>query len=320
MKKFSILLIVVLLFGFTTMQAQAIDITWVHSNAAAQSEQRAQAGFDAYLEEQGWDWDVSILDSGGSGEETASNVEDAVERGVDAIIVSMADLRAARAPLRNAVEDGIPVFGVDSGYVEELVVDVTSNNYVIGARKSTYMINELGGEGNIVAFKMAEHHGVRKRGNTLDVVLEENPGIEVLAEHNIDYTEFYEDTMETMHDYIMRFGLEEIDAVWAGWDEPGQAAAEAIMAQGGTRDDVFVVGSDGHPTAGEYIRDETPFKATVAQSFEPIGEQVARYIHEIVVEGRSEEEVIPTNTVYMDTPLVTPANLPPEGEYLWDVD
>ena len=49
--------------------AQALELAWVHANAAAQSEARVQAGFDAWLKETGkTDWNVSLLDSGGSGE------------------------------------------------------------------------------------------------------------------------------------------------------------------------------------------------------------------------------------------------------------
>ncbi|MFD2649982.1 hypothetical protein ACFS3B_00075 [Brucella rhizosphaerae] len=49
-------------------------------------------------------------------------------------------------------------------------------------------------------------------------VLKEYPEIKVIAEHNIDYTAFFEDTTSTMQDYASRFG-EEINAVWAPWDE-----------------------------------------------------------------------------------------------------
>ena len=45
----------------------------------------------------------------------------------------------------------------------------------------------LGGTGNVVALTMAEHHGVRKRGNILiENILLENPGITLLEDHNID--------------------------------------------------------------------------------------------------------------------------------------
>ena len=48
--------------------------------------------------------------------------------------------------------------------------------------------------------------------------------------------------------------------------------------------------------------------ATVSQPFEGMGAQVGDWITSIVVEGQSADSVIPSNTVYMDAPLVTKGN------------
>ncbi len=285
-------------------------IAWIHMNAAAQSEHRAKKGFEEYLKSKKYNWEVNAVDSKGSGQTLASNLEDAVQRGVDAIIVSMADLRAAKAALTNAQKANIPVFAIDSGWTEGIIVDITSNNYVMSSKVSSYLIDQLGGKGNIIAFKMAEHHGVRKRGDVLDLIVKENPNIKILESHNIDYGNFYQDTQRTMEDYLSRYG-DQIDAVWAGWDEPAMAAAEAIKQAGFTRDQIKVVGIDGHPPAVEEMRNEkSPLVATVAQGFEVMGEQVANYIFEIVSNGKDPKDVIPSTTIYVDTPLITEKNLP----------
>lgn len=100
------------MLALTAGGAQALELAWVHANAAAQSEQRVKAGFDAWLAETGkTDWNVSLLDSGGSGEATASNIQDAASRGVDAIVITMADLRASRAALDAAKAANIPEIG-----------------------------------------------------------------------------------------------------------------------------------------------------------------------------------------------------------------
>jgi ribose transport system substrate-binding protein len=147
-----------------TASASATNVAWVHSNAAAQSEQRAKAGFDAWLKETAKDWNISVLDSGGSGERTASNIQDAASRGVDAIIVSMSDLRASRAAIDAAVAAKIPVFAIDSGQVDGVLVDVTTNNWAMSASVSPYLLNEMGGKGNLIFLRMAEHHGHPQTG------------------------------------------------------------------------------------------------------------------------------------------------------------
>lgn len=291
----------------TASSAYALDIAWVHSNAAAQSEQRVKAGFDAWLAETGKsDWKVNFLDSGGSGEKTASNIQDAANRGAAAIIVTMSDLRASRAALDAAVAAKIPVFAVDSGYVEGVVVDITTNNWAMSADVSPYLLDQLGGKGGIVFLRMAEHHGTRKRGDVMAQVLKEYPDVKVLAEHNINYTAFFEDTSKTMEDYAARFG-DQIDAVWAPWDEPAQAAINALNAAGIT--DAKVIGIDGHPQAvAEVCKPDSIMIATVSQPFEGMGKQVGEWIDAIVVGGKPAEEVIPSKTVYMDAPLVTKRN------------
>ncbi|MEP6017083.1 MAG: substrate-binding domain-containing protein [Paracoccaceae bacterium] len=213
--------------GFATPKS-AQEIAWVHSNSAAQSEQRVKAGFKAWLAEKGNDWNVSYLDSRGSGED------------------------------------------------------------------------------DIVFLRMASHHGTRKRSDVMEDILKEYGGINVLAEHDIDITAFFEDTTNQMQDYVARFG-NDIDAVWAPWDEPAQAAINVMAAVGLT--DVKVIGIDGHPQAvAEVCKEDNMMIATVSQPFEGMGSQVGDGIKAIVVDGADKSAVIPSNIVYMDAPLVTKNN------------
>ena len=286
--------------------AFATDIAWVHSNAAAQSEQRVKAGFQQWLTDTGKDWNVSFLDSGGSGEKTAANLQDAASRGVDAIIVTMADLRASAAAINEAKAANIPIFTVDSGDIDGTVVDVTTNNWAMSANVSPYFLNQLPKDGKIIFLRMAEHHGTRKRGETMAAILKEYPDIKVLAEHNIDYTAFFEDTTRTMQDYATRFG-DEIDGVWAPWDEPAQAALNALKAVGNTH--AKVIGIDGHPQAIEAVcAPDSQMIATVSQPFETMGSQTGEWIQAIVVDKKDPATVIPSKVVYLDAPLVTKDN------------
>lgn len=291
----------------TVGTAQALEIAMINSNAAAQSDQRTKAGFEAWIADTGKsDWNVSFLDSGGSAEATASNIQDAANRGVAAIVVTMADLRASSAALGAAKAANIPVFAVDSGYVDGVMVDITTNNWAMSSDVSIYLLDQLKGEGNLVFLRMAEHHGTRKRGDVMEVALKEYPGVKVLAEHNIDYTAFFEDTNRTMEDYAARFGAD-IDAVWAPWDEPAQAVVNALNAAG--LSDVKVIGIDGHPQAiAEVCKPDSQMIATVAQPFEKMGAQVGEWIQGVVVEGKPAAEVIPSSIVYMAAPLITKQN------------
>lgn len=293
---------------------EPLAITWILSKATAQADHRALEGLKAYIEDNNLNWTVDVYDGQGAPATAANLLEDAVTRGTDAIILSMVDMRASQAALEHANAGDIPVFTIDSGWTEGVVVDVTSNNFAMGAIINAYLADRLGGEGGVVALKENSHHGVRKRGLLFDVVMSENPGIEVLTEHQIDVTNFYADSKMAMEDFITRFG-DDVDAVFAGWDEPGMAAADAIKEAG--LEDVFVVGIDGNTAAMEYIRNGSPLVATVAQAFEKMGSQTGQYIHAIVVEGQDPDTVIPVKTVYLPTCLITAQNVPPEGVLPW---
>jgi ABC-type sugar transport system substrate-binding protein len=291
-----------LLAGAPVQAAEQLEVAWVHSNASAQSEQRAKDGFQAWLENTDRDWSVSYMDSRGSGQRTANNLQDAVERGVDAIILSMADLRASRAAIDAAIREDIPIFTIDSGWVKGVAVDVTTNNWVMGAMVSAHLLNTMGGKGDIIFLRMAEHHGTRKRAATMETILKEYGDINVLEEHNLDYTAFYEDATNTMQDYAARYG-DEIDAVWAPWDEPAMAAINVLKAND---IDAWVTGVDGHPEAVQMVEDpDSRFLATVAQPFEEMGKFIGRAIVDVVQKDVDPREKWPSHTVYLEAPLIT---------------
>ena len=176
----------------------------------------------------------------------------------------------------------------------------------MSASVSPYLLDQLGGAGNIIFLRMASHHGTRKRSDVMEDILKEYGDIKVLAEHDIDITAFFEDTTNQMQDYVTRFG-EDIDAVWAPWDEPAQAAINVMSAAG--LKDVKVIGIDGHPQAvAEVCKENSMMIATVSQPFEGMGSQVGDWISSIVIDGKEAASVIPSNIVYMDAPLVTKNN------------
>ncbi len=295
-----------------TAEAKDLDIVWIHSGASNQSEQRAYAGFMASVEENGWTWTVSEVNSEDSGDKVANNISDAVAKGCDVIIASMADVRASAAAIQEANDANIPIFTIDSGYTDGVVVDTTSNNYVMAAKVSTYLTDIMGGEGNLCILSATGFAGGRKRGETLYAVLKECSGITVLDDHNIDLTDFYNDSANTMEDWISRFG-DDIDAVWCVWDEPAMAVTNVLAAAGYSRDDVIVTGIDGNESAVQMMRDGSPIIATVAQPFEMMGATTANLIQKYVVQGISWEEAIGATTLYVEAPLITTSNIPDEG-------
>lgn len=304
-------------------QTGPLQIAYINQQQAAQSDQRAQAGFEQWMTDNAIEWDVVVSDAKGDPGTLSNMISDAVTKEVDAIVVAFGTLTAAQGALEQVAAANIPFFSIDSGYFPPAICDITSNNYIMGAQMGSYLTDRLLAlgktEANICKITANFHHGTRKRGKELDTVLTENENIKILDERVIQYDKFFETTQNTVNDWLTRFP-DQIDAIWCPWDEPAMAASQAILSHGLTVNDIFVIGCDGHPPAVEEMRDpDYPFVATAAQAFELWGGLVGNYILEIVGNGRPAEEVVPVKVVGFPAPfIVKEVNLPEAGAPPWD--
>ena len=295
-------------------QAKPLTVALIAANLNATSQARVAAEFQEKAKEKGWD--VVIANSGGSWSKFIELMENMITRGVDAIAVAMTDLpslQPAMEPIIKAADEaGIPIVSIDSGYIPGVVVNITMNNFVAGAKIAQYLVDRIGGKGNVILFRFEKHFGTRQRAKVMDVVLTEYPEITVLAEHQLPSVGFVQDAQATMENFLTQFG-NKIDAVFAPWDDPAAGIAQAIMGAGYTSSDMFVVGIDGTQQAFDMIRQGTPFVATIAQPFEAYADKAIEIIDEIVAKGRPINEVtggLPA--IYMEAPLITPLNVPKE--------
>jgi len=296
----------VVCFG-TAAEAKPLNVTWIAGNAALQTEHRIREGFAKYLDEKGIkDWNVTFLDSAGSAEKVANNIQDAVSRGSDFILVTVADLRASNSALAVAAEANIPVFTADSGWIPGAITDVTTNNWQMSSEVSLELVNRMRGKGNLVLLTADGLKPVRERSDTLRAIVKEYPDVKIIAEHDINLSNFYQDTMNAVQDISTRFGSE-ITAVWAPWDEPAQAAVTALAAAG--LDKVPVSGMDGHQSALDAIcKEDSMFIATGRQQFEVWGAKLAEYVERVGEKGESAESVKTADIVYFPAKLFTKAD------------
>lgn len=296
----------------TEPSGEALKVGHIFFNAAAAAEGATDKAFKDYVKEKGYNWEITDVDAKTSPEALTRYIEDYVNKQVDVIYISYADLRAAKSALEVANKAGIPVFTVDSGWTPGVVADVTSNNYVMSGKVSTYMIDKLGGKGNIVVFGLDPIQACRKRADAINAVLKEYPGIKVLGTHNISLSNFYEDTQKAMENFLNKYG-DQIDAVWTPFDEAAMAVSDAIEAGGKSKKDLFVTGFDGHRMALDRMSKGGPQVATAGQGFEAYGPKIGELIQKIVVEKTPAEEILKSRTIYVETPLITEFNIPEAG-------
>lgn len=211
-------------------------------------------------------WQVDVVDTAGDLGAMASRLEDVTASAVDAIVVVSIDPAQLQDQIDGAHGAGIPIIAMDGAANPSVALNVTSDNYVLGETMSAFLIDAIGGEGEIVRFFHSAHPGVRQREIALDDALAATPSVTEIAGHYVQVPGQIDDSRNAMDAILLANpGDGAIDAVWAAWDEPGIGALLAIEAAG--REGIVIAGIDGNPQAIEMIEACTPFIATVRQGF-----------------------------------------------------
>lgn len=212
---------------------------------------------------------VTVINTNNDFSLLASRIEDvAVSGQTDAIVLVSADPSQVANQLQDAFEAGIPVFGCDSGFIEGMAVNATSDNYQMGELIVHYLFDELmEGKGTVIALTHRPHPGVVKRCIAFDEIIKDYPDIQLITEQHVPAEQPINDAQSIVENLLLANAEEgSITAVWAAWDEPAIGATQALKEAG--RDEVIVTGVDGNQQAVALVAEEGSLKATVAQNFE----------------------------------------------------
>lgn len=111
-------------------------------------------------------------------------VEDFVTQGVSGIVLAPLDDTALRSPVRDAVNNDIPVVIIDSGLKsEDYVSFVATDNYIGGRKGGEHLAKTLGGKGKVIMLRYQEGSAstMEREQGFLDVLKEKYPGVEVVS-------------------------------------------------------------------------------------------------------------------------------------------
>ena len=226
----------------------------------------------AGMEKEGME--VTLVDTKGDFGQLASRIEDSVSAKADAIVIVSCDPGQIAPQLQTAFDAGVPVFGCDSGYMEGMMINATSDNYAMGQLITKYLFEDLmGGKGTVIALTHRPHPGVVKRCEAFDDMIKDYPDITLITEQHVEVPGPIENSRKIMENLILSNSAKDsVTAVWCGWDEPAIGATQALMDAG--RDEVIVTGVDGNSQAVELINEGSNLKATVEQNFEGMSQIV----------------------------------------------
>ena len=233
----------------------------------------------------------------------ASRVEDAATAGAAAIVLVSVDPAQIQDQVDKARAAGIPVVTIDGAKNEATVLNVTSDNYVLGETMTKFLFEQIGSAGNIVRFFHSAHPGVRQREIALDDALKANAEVKEVASHYVQVPGQIDDSRAAMDAILLANpGDGAIEAVWAAWDEPGIGANLAIEAAG--RKGIVIAGIDGNPEAVELIRACGAYVGTVRQGFGEMANIAAEELDKIFA------GTAPTQTeLYAPVELITRESL-----------
>lgn len=228
-------------------------------------------------------WTVNVVDTRGDFQQLASRVEDVANSGVKAIVLVSVDPNQIGDQVAAAAEKGIPVISLDGALAKGVTINVTTDNFALGTQLSDYLFKAMGGKGNIVKFFHSAHPGVRQRELALDKALGENPDIKVIAEHYVQVPGPIDNARQAMETFVRQYG-DQINGVWAAWDEPAIGALLAIQSDS-PDSKAIIAGIDGNPQAIDLIKQCTNLIATVRQDFPGIAKTAVSEIA-AVMEGK----------------------------------
>lgn len=198
-----------------------------------------QEGMESYAEAEGIEllWNSASLDVATQ----ASQVDQYITAGVDAIIVVPVQADSLGAQVTAAKEAGIPLVPVNAALdSEDIAGNVQPDDVAAGAAQMQMMVDELGGQGNIVVLQgPLGQSGQLDRQEGIDSVLAENPGITVLAQDTANWKR--DEAVNKTKNWISAFGGD-INGVVAQNDDMGLGALQAFKEAGTT---VPIVGIDG---------------------------------------------------------------------------
>lgn len=245
--------------------------------------------------------EVSVVNTDNDFGELASRIEDVVAAGTDGIVLVSADPNQVANQLQEAFDAEIPVFGCDSGFIEGMQVNATSDNYQMGELIVKYLFDDLmGGKGTVIALTHRPHPGVVKRCEAFDDIIKDYPDITLITEQHVPAEQPINDAQDIVENLLLANAEKDsVTAIWAAWDEPAIGATQALQEAG--RDEVLVTGVDGNDQAVALVKEGTNLKATVKQNFEGMAQIVAEQMEKYYA-----GEELEKGDMYAPATLITP--------------
>lgn len=243
--------------------------------------------------------EVTVVSSGYDLNTQTDQMDNFVANNVDIIVLNAADTAGIAPAVRRAKEAGVIVVAADVNADGGVDATVTSNNFQAGVQSGEYIVDRLGGSGNVIIINGPPVSAVIDRVDGAMSVFEQNDGINILSD-NQNAGGNREGGLRVMTDLLTAF--DQIDAVFA-INDPTGIGADLAIKQAQREDEMFVVGVDGAPDAVVALNDQTStFAASASQDPYTMAVRAVQIGYSILEGNEAPEDIvlIPTQLITRD--------------------
>lgn len=237
----------------------------------------------------------------------AQQIQEFIEKGVDAVFLTPVDWEAITTSLEALDEAGIPVINLDTQVKESELVDafIGSDNMNAGTVCGEDLIEKCPDGGKVLILECTDRNSVIERINGFERAIS-NAGFEVLD--RADARAEKDTAKDLMSEFLKKYP--EIDAIMCGNDTMALGAMEAVKESG--REGILIYGIDGSPDVkAEIGKTDGLITATSAQS--PIG--MGKDAVKVALSIMSGEEY--KSEIYEETFLINKDNIDLYGTDGW---
>jgi len=234
--------------------------------------------------------DISIADQDLNRQ--ISSIEDFINKGVDAIIVTPVDSDGIKGALLKAKDAGIPVVTVDiKANGVEVDSHIATDNYTGGMIAAEAMAKYMNDEGQVGLITYPEVQSVRDRIDGFKENAKNHPGLEIVTELPGRDREEAKTASEDMLTANPKLG-----GIFGFGDDMAIAATAAVSERGS---DAVVIGFDGLEEAQKSVDQDNAFKAVVVQFPDKMGEEAVKNAVKLAKGEKVEKEVPITPGLYI---------------------
>jgi ribose transport system substrate-binding protein len=196
--------------------------------------------------------DFVVTDGQGSAAKQSSDVDDAVTRGTQVLLISPYQADALAPAIDRATAAGVKVITVDRNTTTKVLSFISPDDVANGEAVGKYLAARLNGKGKIIEVTgtpgasptIARHDGFMKG-------IAGSPGISIIASQSGDYLRG--PALTAMENILQRFPSGSFDAVYTHADEMAVGVVQALKEVGRDKE-VFVCAINGEAVGLELIQ------------------------------------------------------------------